>query len=83
MLPRELVEELISGFHATRLHILMALANAFDRFLVVLTFPFEVVGEDIVKGIGGALAASSCQFLELRQSFRSDGHCCHGSNSIP
>jgi len=83
MLPRELVEELIGRFRATRLHILVAPANAFDRFLVVLTFPFEVVGEDIVEGIGRAFTASSCEFLELRQSFRSHGHCFHGSNSIP
>ena len=83
MLPRELVEELISGFRAARFHILKALANALDRFLIVLTFPFEIVGEDVVKRIGGALAASSCEFLELRQSFRSDGYRCHGSNSIP
>jgi hypothetical protein len=66
MLPREIVEELIGKLRATRLHILVALADSFDRFLVVLTFPFEVVGQDIVKSVGRCLATSLGELLELR-----------------
>ena len=69
MLPRELVEELFGGFGATGLHILVALPDAFDGLLVVLTFPFEVVGQDVVKGISSALPASTGKLLELRQAF--------------
>lgn len=58
MLPREVVEELIGGLRATGLHVLVPLANAFNGFLVVLTLPFEVVGQNVVKRISRAPSAA-------------------------
>jgi hypothetical protein len=43
MRPRELLEELVSRLGATGLHLLEALADAFDGVLTVLTVPFDVV----------------------------------------
>jgi hypothetical protein len=68
-LPRELVEESVGGRGATGLHILVALADAFDGFLVVLTLPFEVLRQDIVQGISSAFPAPTRKLLELRQAF--------------
>ena len=51
MLPRELVEELIGRSCPARFDVLVALADAFDGFLVVLTLPFEVVSQHIVQGV--------------------------------
>ena len=39
MLPRELIEELVGGRGATRLHILAALADGSDSFLIILALP--------------------------------------------
>ena len=69
MLPRELVEELIGWLAATGLHVLVPVADAFDGFLVILTLPFEVVGQDVVKGLSSALPAPTGQLLELHQTF--------------
>lgn len=43
MLPRELVEELISRSGSAGLHVIVALPDAFDGLLIVLALPFEVV----------------------------------------
>src|SRR5688572_22904604 len=69
MLPRELVEELIGGSGSASLHVLVALPDAFDGLLIVLTLPFEVVRQDVVKSISGALSAPTRELLELHQSF--------------
>lgn len=67
MLPRELVEELIGGPDATCLHVFEALADPLDGLLIVLTLPFEVVGQHVVKGVRRALSASTRELLELSQ----------------
>jgi hypothetical protein len=69
MLPRELIEELVSGYAATRVHILIALADGIDGFPIVLTLPFEIVGQYIIEGISGALPTSARKLLKLRESF--------------
>lgn len=74
MLPREVVEELLGGSGSTGLHVLVALADAFDSLLRVLPLPFKVVRKDIVKGIGSALASTAGQILELRQALGFHGH---------
>ena len=51
MLPRELVEELVGGCGATGLHILVALADGIESFLIVLALPLEVVGQGVVEGV--------------------------------
>ena len=40
MLPREFIEELFSGFTATGLHVLVALADAFNGKLAQFIFHF-------------------------------------------
>ena len=69
MLPRELVEELVGWRASTGLHVLVPLANAFERFLTVLALPFEVVGQEVIKGLSSALPAPTGQLLELHQTF--------------
>jgi hypothetical protein len=73
MLPRELVEELVGGYGATGLHVLVALADGFNGLLVVLAFPFEVLGQGIVECVSHALSSPTRQILQLGQSFRLDG----------
>ena len=51
MLPRELIEELVAGCGATRLHILVALADGIDSFLIILALPLEVVGQRVVERV--------------------------------
>lgn len=63
MLPREVVEELIGGLRATGFHVLVTLANAFNGFLVVLTLPFEVVGQNIIERVGSAPSTAPSEFL--------------------
>jgi len=55
MLPREFIEELFSGFTATGLHVLVALADAFNGFLIVLAVPLQIVGQGIVERVCRAL----------------------------
>jgi hypothetical protein len=43
MLPRELVEEFVSGVGAACLHVLVALADSCNGFLVVLPLPFKII----------------------------------------
>ncbi|PYR72461.1 MAG: hypothetical protein DMF87_27945, partial [Acidobacteria bacterium] len=77
MLPRELVEELISGPGLAGLHVVVASADAFDGFLIVLALPFEIVDKEIVKRVGSALAAATGEILELRQSLGFHRHRFH------
>jgi hypothetical protein len=63
MLPREFIQEFLGGLGATGLHVLVAPADAFDRFLVVLALRFEVVGQNIIEGISGALPAPTGELL--------------------
>ena len=51
MLPRKLVEEFLSRFGATRLHVLVALADCFNGLLIILAFPLEIVRQRIVKRV--------------------------------
>ena len=67
MLPREVVEELLGGPGSTCLHVLVALPDAFDRILIVLALPFEIIGKNIVMCVGSTLAPAAGQILELRQ----------------
>ena len=83
MLPRELVEELVGGSGSTGLHVLVALPDALDRFLIVLTLPFEIISKDIVKGIGSALAPAAGQILKLRQALRFQRHGVHDFRQYP
>ncbi len=54
MLPSEVVEELSGGLRATGFQVLATLANTFNSFLVVLTLPFEVLGQNVIKRFSGA-----------------------------
>ena len=83
MLPREVVEELLGGSGSTGLHILVALPDALDRFLIVLALPFEIVSKDIVKGIGSAFAPAASQILELCQPLGFQRHGIHGFRQYP
>ena len=58
MLPREVVEELAGRPAATGFHILVALADAFDGLLVVLTFPLEIVRQNVVQCVSRTCSAS-------------------------
>lgn len=77
MFAREVVEELIGGLRATGFHVIATLANTFDSFLIVLTLPFEILGQNVIKRVGSTPAAASREFLELRQTLRLNGHCIH------
>ena len=70
MLPRELIEELVGGCGATRLHILVALADGIDSFLIILALPLEVVGQRVVERISRTLPSSARKVLQLCQSLR-------------
>ena len=70
MRPRELIEELLGRLGATGLHVLDTLADRFNSLLVILTLPFEVVGQDVIEGVGGALPASPRELFELSQPLR-------------
>jgi hypothetical protein len=83
MLPGEVVEELIGGLRATGFHVLATLANALNGFLVVLTFAFEIVGQNIIKRVCSAPSAAPGEFLQLRQPLGLDRHSIHDCNSIP
>ena len=69
MLPGELVEKFVGGPGAIGLYILVALVDSFDGFLVVLAFPFEIIGQGIIEGLSSALPPSTGEFLELGQPF--------------
>ena len=56
MLPGELIEELLGRCGATGLHILVALPDCSECFLIVLALPFQILGQGVVKGVSSALA---------------------------
>jgi hypothetical protein len=70
MLPRELIEELIGRYAATGHHVVMALADSLEGFLIVLTLPLEVVGQGVVEGVSRALPPPASELLQLCQSLR-------------
>ena len=70
MLPRELIEELVGGRGATRLHILVTLADGIDSFLIVLALPLEVVGQRVVERVSRTLPSSARKVLQLCQPLR-------------
>lgn len=65
MLPRELIEKLPGGRGAPGFHVFVALTDAFDGLLVILAFPLEIIGENIVERIGGGLPPSACEILQF------------------
>jgi hypothetical protein len=69
MLPRELIE-LLGRFRATGVHVLETLADSFDRLLIILTLPLEVVGKDVVEGVGDAFPTPPRELFELSQPLR-------------
>jgi hypothetical protein len=79
MLPRELVEEFVSGLRAPCLYVFQSSAYPLNGFLIILALPFEVFGQDVVEGIGSALAAPARVLLELSQPLRLHRHRVHGS----
>jgi hypothetical protein len=83
MLPRKVVEELIGWSGSAGLHVLAALPDALDSLLIILALPFEVVGKDVVKSVGGALATTAGKILELRQPFRLHRQRFHGFKQYP
>jgi hypothetical protein len=56
MLSRELVQEYVGWDNSTGLHVLETPSYAFDRLLIVLTFPLEIIREGVVERISGTLA---------------------------
>ena len=70
MLPRELVEESVSRYGATSLHVLMPLADSIERFLIVLPLPRKVIGQGVVEGISRALPSTAGELFQLCQSLR-------------
>lgn len=70
MLPRELVEKFLGRPGTASLHIVKTALDCFDRLPIVLTFPRQVIGQDIVECIGGALPAPPSELLELSQPLR-------------
>ena len=77
MLPREVIEELLSGGGPTGSYVLVSLADGINSLLVVLALPIEIVGERIIERISGALAAAPGVLLQLGQSLRLDGYSLH------
>ncbi len=55
----EVVEELVGGDGSACLHVLEPSSRAFDRLLIVLPLPIEIVREGIVERISGALPMST------------------------
>lgn len=47
---------MLGGSGSTGVHVLVALPDAFDRILIVLALPFEIIGKNIVKSVGSTLA---------------------------
>lgn len=72
MLPRELVQEFVSGDRPARLHVLETSSHPFDRLLIILTLPLEIIREGIVERISVALPAPAGILLQLRESFGFD-----------
>jgi len=79
MLPREFVEVLLGGLRAASLHILDALLNRLDGLVVVLTLPFEVLGQCFVESIGGRLSTSTRKLLEFGEPLGLDRQRPHDS----
>lgn len=72
MLPRKLIEEFVSGNAATGFHVVVTFANGFDGLAIILTLPFEVLGQSLVERIGGAFSPAARELFELSQSFGLD-----------
>lgn len=70
MLPREVIEELLSGCAPPGLHVLVTLADGINSLLVILPLPFEVVSERVVERVGSAFSAPTRVLFELRESLR-------------
>ena len=83
MLSRKFIEELIGRRGATGLYVLETLADPFDGLLIVLLLPLEVVGEDVVEGVGGAFPTPPRELFELSQAFRLYRQVCISATDRP
>jgi len=70
MLPGEVIEKFRRRLGASRRHVLAALADSFNRFLIILILPFKVLGQSIIESVSRALPAFARKLLQLRESFR-------------
>ena len=69
MLPGEIIKELLCRFGSTGLHVFDTPPNCFNRFLIVLSFPLEIVGQRIVKRVCGTLTAPTRKVFKLGEPF--------------
>ena len=66
MLPAQFFKNFLRGLCASGLVVGIATANAFDCFLIVVTFPFERGGQNIVKSRSRVLLVPPSIFCQLR-----------------
>src|ERR1019366_6383821 len=73
MLHAYLFKRFFDGLGASGFHVLMALPDAFNGLLKILTLPFQILGQSFIKGGGRVLPTTLRVFFELGLAFRFDG----------
>jgi hypothetical protein len=80
MLLAEFLEDLFHGPGEARLEFRVSVPDAFDCFPIILPFPFECVGQDIIERGGGFLSVPLGVVVQLRFPFRTEGNHVHAPN---
>ena len=70
MFHAQLFQDFVRRLSAPGLQVIIALPDAFYRFLIVLAFPFEISGQGVIERRGGVLSMPSGIVVELRFTFR-------------
>ena len=78
MLYTQIFKRFFDWPHASGEHVFISPSDAFNGFLVVLPFPLESVGEDIVQRGSGVLSVALSELFELGHAFGADRDCSHG-----
>jgi hypothetical protein len=80
MLDAQLLKNFLGGLGATGFEIRASLPDAFHGFAVVLPFPFERFGQNLIERIGRSLPMTPGVVVQLGFSLGPDGNHLHAPN---
>jgi len=80
MLHAQLFKDFFCGSGASGFEIGVALADAFDRFAVILLLPFERIRQNVIERGGGILSVPLRVVVQLRLAFGCERNHFHAPN---
>ncbi len=80
MLHAQLFKNFLGRLNASGFEIRVSLPDAFHGFAIVLLFPFERFGQNLIERIGRSLPMTPGVVIQLGFALRPDGNHLHAPN---